>query len=138
MNDEDVIVLYVEDKDDIRPTWLEFIRGRYSSESKAVASYRAARKLIEGGAFRPHVAIHDASILNADGDESDSERAGNLLYRVFVRAGIPVSVLSGEDVRGREPYRSNPLQGVYLSKPVSEAKIIEAIEACIRRDEQGS
>ncbi len=126
----DIVILYIEDEPFFAEVFAE-IRAQWSPESCHARSLDSARKLIESPEFTPHFAIHDCRILTYEEEGTlPNEGAGSKLYFSMKEAGIPVLVLTGEsldEVRERFPYRDDPPELGYISKPPTKERLQEAV-----------
>jgi hypothetical protein len=117
----DLRILYVEDDLDTLQVVGDYIRKRWSPESQGIRSLEAAMRLLREDGYRADLVIHDCSPLYREGDEIDSEAAGDALYALCVEEGLPVVVVSGqlrEEKEQKLPYRSTP-PIAWLSKPLT-------------------
>lgn len=128
--DKEILILYIEDREDLLRDTLAHIRSRYSPECVGVKSRQEAVRLLKRGEIKPHLALLDCQPLNMASDERASMEAGDLLYAQFAREGIPVVLLTGleeDQVLARSAYQSQrPL--AFLSKPFTERDLDLAIE----------
>lgn len=136
MRDEPLRILYLEDKPEVSEEWLPFIRRTWGEECCGARSREMAIRLIEDG-FVPDLVIFDRSILFFEGDEIDSERAGDQLYFFLCKRKIPTAVFTGHnDLEFVEPYASHPPLG-YFAKPFREDALRAAVDL-YRRSRVGS
>ncbi len=128
--DKEILILYIEDREDLLRDTLAHIQSRYSPECVGVKSREEAVRLLKRGELEPHLALLDCKPFNLENDERDSLSAGDQLYALFVRKGIPVILLTGQEkdqILTRKAYQSHrPL--AFLSKPVAERELDLAIE----------
>lgn len=114
-------ILYVEDDPDTLEVIGDYIRRKWSPESRGIRSLEAAMRLFREEGFRPDLVIHDCSPLYRDADEMDSEPAGDALYALCVEERLPVVVVSGsvqEEKERQLPYRDDP-PIAWMSKPLT-------------------
>jgi CheY-like chemotaxis protein len=126
MSERKLKILYVEDKLYFLEEWLKFIRKTWGEECKGARSREKALQLIAEG-FRPDLVILDRGILFHEGEEVDDQEAGDSLYYDLVDRGIPVVVISGNDLEDVEPYCSHPPLRSF-SKPVTEEALRLAVD----------
>ncbi len=119
-------ILYLEDIPEILETWLAFMRKAWGKECKGARSRERALQLIDAG-FRPDLVIFDRGILFHEDEELDDKEAGDSLYYDLVDRGIPIVVISGDDLEGVEPYCSHPPLR-FISKPVDEKSLRLAVD----------
>jgi len=133
--DNDIVVFYTEDIQDVFDHFMEFIHQTWSEASRGARSLEEALDILEDESFSPDLAIFDRGILRHAGDNVDDEQAGDQLYYELYDLEIPTAVLSGHSLEGTEPYRSKrrPTLGFY-PKPTTKKALREAVEAFKRLD----
>jgi CheY-like chemotaxis protein len=131
-------ILYVEDYEIQRETYLAHIRRRWGGQSLGVGTKWDAIRLIEDEEFVPELVIHDCQIPGSAGDAADYTH-GNELYRFFRKLKIPVIVLTNSvaDMQVLEPYRSEPPIDFFSKTPLNEEVIDAVVERYRRWKEEG-
>lgn len=126
-------ILYIEDEEIPRDTFLEYIRSVYGPDSMGAGSKLGALRLLMSG-FKPDLVIHDCQIPVDDGGVYKLE-PGNELYRRLVdyrhKSGrrLPIVVLTGNmDRKNQEPYRSYPPIDFLDKDPLDSAKIDQIVD----------